>query len=230
MKLKTLSIILAAVVSQSVFAGGLQTMDMHSYSAKASKKYDHINWVTVDQIKDSLPAQPLNVGLDIDDTILFSSPVFYRGKQKYSPDSNDYLKNQAFWDEASTGWDEFSVPKKSAIELVTMHLKRGDTIYFITGRTAPTGHETLTETLRNLFPEEYRQQIQPVVFANGLEKQKQIHNDHISVFYGDADSDMTSAHQVGVEGIRFLRGAQSTYTPLPHAGKYGEKVLVNSNY
>lgn len=111
-----------------------------------------------------------------------------------------------------------------------MHLKRGDTIYFITGRTAPTGHETLTETLRDLFPEEYRQQIQPVVFANGLEKQKQIHNDHISVFYGDADSDMTSAHQVGVEGIRFLRGAQSTYTPLPHAGKYGEKVLVNSNY
>lgn len=230
MKLKTLPVVLAAVVAHSVFAGGQQTIDMHSYSSQAPEAYTHINWVTVDQIKQSLPSQPLNVGLDIDDTILFSSPVFYRGKQKYSPDSNDYLKNQKFWDEASTGWDKFSVPKKSAIKLVTMHLKRGDTIYFITGRTAPTGSETLTNTLRSLFPGEYREQIQPVVFANGLEKQQQIDHEHISIFYGDADSDITSAQQVGIEGIRFLRGAQSTYTPLPHAGRYGEKVLVNSNY
>lgn len=38
------------------------------------------------------------VGFDIDDTVLFSSPGFWRGKKTYSPDSDDYLKNPAFWE------------------------------------------------------------------------------------------------------------------------------------
>ncbi|MDN3702464.1 acid phosphatase AphA [Vibrio artabrorum] len=231
MKMKTtITIALTALFSVSAFASTHATMDMHSLSNQVSTQYPDIAWTTVDKIASELPEQPIVVGLDIDDTMLFSSPVFYYGKQKYSPDSFDYLKNQDFWNEASTGLDRFSIPKKSAVELVTMHLKHGDTVYFITGRTAPQGQETLTTTLRNIFPKQYKEQIKPVVFAGSLDKVQQLKMAKISQYYGDSDKDITSSREAGVKAIRFLRGAQTTYTPLPHAGKYGEEVLINSNY
>ena len=221
----------AGSAANAAVAKAPQTVDMYSASSALVQEYRDINWVSVADIEKSLPQKHVVIGLDIDDTMLFSSPVFYYGKNKYSPGSYDYLKNQDFWNEASTGLDrKFSIPKKSALELVNMHLKHGDTVYFVTGRTAPEGQETVTETIRNLFPEQYRAQIQPVVFAHGLEKVKQLKAARIEMFYGDADSDITSAQDAGIEGIRFLRGAQTTYTPLPHAGKFGEKVLMNSNY
>ena len=41
-----------------------------------------IHWVAVEQIAKSLDGlPPMAVGFDIDDTLLFSSPGFYRGKQ-----------------------------------------------------------------------------------------------------------------------------------------------------
>lgn len=232
MKKMLLGALLVVATTISYSATENQTMDMRTASKTALvKEYSKINWVTVSDIKETLPKSKIVVGLDIDDTMLFSSPVFHYGQQKYSPNGYDYLKNQDFWNEASTGLDrKFSIPKASAIELVTMHLERGDTVYFVTGRTAPEGKETLTETIRNIFPKEFRDQIQPVVFANGLEKAEQLKDAKISVFYGDADSDMTSAKDAGAEGIRFLRGAQTTYAPLPQAGKYGEKVLEGSNF
>ncbi len=52
------------------------------------------------------------VGFDIDDTVLFSSPGFWRGKT-FSPESEDYLKNPVFWEKMNNGWDEFSIPKRS---------------------------------------------------------------------------------------------------------------------
>ncbi|WP_153447753.1 acid phosphatase AphA [Vibrio algicola] len=207
------------------------SFDIHSYTQQAQSNYPDLNWVSVTDIKQSLPNHPINIGLDIDDTMLFSSPVFYYGQQKYSPGSNDYLNNQDFWNEASTGLDRFSIPKKSAVALVTMHLQHGDTVYFVTGRNAVTkGHETVTDTIRSIFPKQYRAQIQPVIFANGLEKETQLKQAKIQLFYGDADQDITSAQHIGIEGIRFLRGAQTTNIPMPHAGKFGEKVLENSNY
>ncbi|MYM57946.1 acid phosphatase AphA [Vibrio sp. OCN044] len=229
--MKTSTIIaLSSLFSVSVLANTPATLDMHTLSAQASTQYPDIKWTTVDKIASELPKHPINVGLDIDDTMLFSSPVFYYGKQKYSPDSFDYLKNQDFWNEASTGLDRFSIPKKSAIELVSMHLKHGDTVYFITGRTAPEGQETVTETLRNIFPKEFGKQIKPVIFAGSLDKVQQLKMAKIAQYYGDSDEDITSSREAGVKAIRFLRGAQTTYTPLPHAGKYGEEVLINSNY
>ena len=99
-----------------------------------------VNWVTVDDIRKSLEGvPPMTVSFDIDDTTLVSSPVFYYGKNKYSPDSNDYLKNQAFWDFASKGADAYSIPKASARALIDMHQERGDQVIFITGRTGPKG-------------------------------------------------------------------------------------------
>ena len=231
LKMKTSTIIvLSSLFSVSVLANTNATIDMHTLSKQALTHYSDISWTTVDKIASELPKHPINVGLDIDDTMLFSSPVFHYGKQKYSPDSFNYLKNQDFWNEASTGLDRFSIPKKSAVEIVSMHLKHGDTIYFITGRTAPQGQETITETLRNIFPKEYREQIQPVIFSGSLDKVKQLKTAKIAQYYGDSDEDITSSREAGAKAIRFLRGAQTTYTPLPQAGRYGEEVLIDSNY
>ncbi|MFR9719789.1 hypothetical protein ACL00X_10575 [Aeromonas diversa] len=45
-----------------------------------------VHWVSADQIAASLAGQPpMAVGFDIDDTRLFSSPGFYRGKHEFSP-------------------------------------------------------------------------------------------------------------------------------------------------
>lgn len=58
-----------------------------------------IHWVSVAQIENSLLGrEPFAVGFDIDDTVIFSSPGFWRGQRMYSPGSHDYLKNPAFWE------------------------------------------------------------------------------------------------------------------------------------
>lgn len=45
-----------------------------------------IHWVSVAQIENSLVGRPpMAVGFDIDDTVLFSSPGFWRGKKPFRP-------------------------------------------------------------------------------------------------------------------------------------------------
>lgn len=110
-----------------------------------------IHWVSVAQIENSLMGRPpMAVGFDIDDTVLFSSPGFWRGKKMYSPDSEAYLKNPEFWEKMNNGWDEFSIPKEVARALIAMHVKRGDSIYFVTGRSE-TKTETVSKTLQDDF-------------------------------------------------------------------------------
>ena len=80
-----------------------------------------IHWVSVAQIENSLLGHPpMAVGFDIDDTVLFSSPGFWRGQKNYSPNSQDYLKNPEFWEKMNNGWDEFSIPKEVARALIAM--------------------------------------------------------------------------------------------------------------
>ena len=60
------------------------------------KEKTDIRWVTVEEIAQSLENQPpMNVGFDIDDTILFSSPGFYSGMKKYSPGTFDFFSKLA---------------------------------------------------------------------------------------------------------------------------------------
>ncbi|MDX7889733.1 HAD family acid phosphatase [Aeromonas caviae] len=96
-----------------------------------------LHWVSVMQIARSLDGlPPMAVGFDIDDTLLFSSPGGYRGKLAFSPNGESCLKNPAFWEKMSNGWDAFSVPKEVGKALIAMHFPRGDHIYFVTGRSA----------------------------------------------------------------------------------------------
>ncbi|MEX6018480.1 acid phosphatase AphA [Providencia vermicola] len=192
-----------------------------------------IHWVSVEQIKNSLEGQaPMAVGFDIDDTVLFSSPGFYRGKLEYSPNDCSYLKNIEFWEKMNNEWDKFSMPKKVGIDLVQMHLKRGDTVYFITGRTK-TKTETVTKYVQEglKIPED---KMNPVIFAGdepGQNNKVSWMRDHkLKIYYGDADADIAAARELNIRGIRILRAANSSYQPLPKAGQFGEEVVINSEY
>ena len=127
-----------------------------SYSCTISKSENiqhenHINWLSLKEIKSSLQDhKKLNIGFDVDDTLLFSSSGFYRGQQKYSPHSLKYLKNKTFWQHINNDWSWFAIPKESAAKLIQLHLNRGDNLYFITGRPK-TKTEELTEVLKNDF-------------------------------------------------------------------------------
>ena len=192
-----------------------------------------IHWVSVAQIENSLLGRPpMAVGFDIDDTVLFSSPGFWRGQKTFSPGSEDYLKNPQFWEKMNNGWDEFSMPKEVARQLIAMHVKRGDSIWFVTGRSQ-TKTETVSKTLQDdfLIP---AANMNPVIFAGDKPgqntKTQWLQTKQIKVFYGDSDNDITAAREAGARGIRVLRAANSSYKPLPMAGALGEEVIVNSEY
>ncbi|PHM40199.1 acid phosphatase/phosphotransferase [Xenorhabdus mauleonii] len=192
-----------------------------------------IHWVSVEQIEESLKGQPpMAVGFDIDDTVLFSSPGFYRGKQEYSPNDQSYLKNPKFWEKMNNGWDKFSLPKQVGIELVQMHLKRGDNVYFITGR-AKTKTEAVTQYLQESLhiPAD---KMHSVIFAgddpNKNEKVSWMKNQKLKIYYGDADADIAAARELNIRGIRILRASNSSYQPLPKAGRFGEEVVIKSEY
>ncbi|PHM37914.1 acid phosphatase AphA [Xenorhabdus innexi] len=192
-----------------------------------------VHWVSVAQIEKSLQNKPpMAVGFDIDDTVLFSSPGFYRGQLEYSPNDNSYLKNPQFWEKMNNEWDKFSMPKQIGIDLVQMHLKRGDDIYFITGRT-----RTKTETVTKYLQEDLHipvNKMNSVIFAGddpGKNNKISWMKDHkLEIYYGDADADIAAARELNIRGIRILRASNSSYQPLPKAGKFGEEVVINSEY
>ena len=192
-----------------------------------------IHWISVEQLKKELEGKaPINVSFDIDDTVLFSSPCFYHGQQKYSPGKHDYLKNQDFWNEVNAGCDQYSIPKQIAIDLINMHQARGDQIYFITGRTAGD-KDGVTPVLQKAFN---IKDMHPVEFMGGRElttkynKTPSIIEHKVTIHYGDSDDDILAAKEAGVRGIRLMRAANSTYQPMPTLGGYGEEVLINSSY
>ena len=192
-----------------------------------------IHWISVDQLKKELEGKaPINVSFYIDDTVLFSSPCFYHGQQKYSPGKHDYLKNQDFWNEVNAGCDQYSIPKQIAVDLINMHQARGDQIYFITGRTAGD-KDGVTPVLQKAFN---IKDMHPVEFMGGRElstkynKTPGIIKHKVSIHYGDSDDDILAAKEAGIRGIRLMRAANSTYQPMPTLGGYDEEVLINSSY
>jgi acid phosphatase (class B) len=132
----------------------------------------------------------------------------------------------------NNGWDEFSIPKEVARALIAMHVKRGDSIYFVTGRSQ-TATETVSKTLQDdfLIP---AANMNPVIFAGDKEgqntKTQWLIDKQIKIFYGDSNNDITAAKEAQARPVRILRASNSTYRPLPQAGVYGEEVIVNSEY
>jgi acid phosphatase (class B) len=187
--------------------------------------------VTVEDIAQSLEREPrMNIGFDIDDTLLFSSPGYYYGQHKYSPGSEAYLIMEGFWNEMNNGLDRFSLPKECGRKLIELHKKRGDSIYFITARMG-TKTERVTEILAETFG---LKNPNKVIFTGSKlaenPKIRPIREYKIRIYYGDSDNDIKAALAAGIRAIRIMRAGNSTNKPLPKAGRLGEEVLMNSEY
>ncbi|MDN5278167.1 MAG: acid phosphatase [Clostridiales bacterium] len=217
MNFKRIRIVLAflMLVSLSVFARG--NFYYHS--------------ISIDEIEQSLPAKPIAVGFDVDDTVLFSSPGFYYGFENTDGinGTNKYgkrpLSNDKFWEDMNSQFDKFSIPKESARKVIEMHKNRGDRIYFVTARPE-TRKEILSKLLKKIF--NLPEGSPDTIFSGRTSKGVFIKKHNISLFYGDSDSDISEANEVGIRAIRFLRSVLSTNKSKYHPGMHGEAVLENS--
>lgn len=81
-----------------------------------------------------------------------------------------------------------------------MHVRRGDAIFFVTGRS-PTKTETVSKTLADNFHIPVTN-MNPVIFAGDKPgqntKSQWLQDKNIRIFYGDSDNDITAARDVGV--------------------------------
>jgi len=200
-------------------------------------KEDKINYVTAEIIINSLPKSPINVGFDIDDTILFSSPCFHKLSKDFAKEHNIQFQseealwyqikdNQDFWNKVAT-CDSYSLPKNSVIKILRMHQRRGDNIFFITARTAP--ETKYTDFLNNYLIEIIgnANKLHPVMYS--INKVAPIKNNNITLYYGDSDTDIEDALKAGAKPIRILRSSNSTLKVGYNLGKYQESVLNHSD-
>ncbi|MHC4548250.1 MAG: HAD family acid phosphatase [Planctomycetota bacterium] len=187
--------------------------------------------VTVEGIAASLPPEPIAVGFDVDDTLLFSAPGFHYGLHNADGPGganrygDDPLRNPAFWNDMNAQFDRFSLPKQAARRLIALHRRRGDRIYFITARPATEG-EHLSALLRRTFDVD----ASPVIFMGPRSKAIAIRSHGISLYYGDSDSDIQAAHEAGIRAIRLLRSPMSNHPRPPRPGAFGEEILADSEH
>ena len=191
-----------------------------------------VTYVTVDQIKATLPPAPVVAGFDIDDTVLFSSPGFYYGQFNHDGPrgTNRYGKpdkvwtSKMFWNDMNGKFDKFSIPKASAQDVILMHRQRGDTIVFITARNISKAN-----IMQRILAQTFCLQSPTVIFTNGNPKDSYIKNLKVKIYYGDSDSDITAADNANARPIRVLRSPLSTNkTSYSQVGQMGEEVLKDS--
>lgn len=161
----------------------------------------------------------ITVGFDVDDTLLFSSPLFHY-LLNYT---KLQLDEQKFWDEANK-LDVFSLSKKSVGDLLRFHMQRGDEVVIITKRTS-SRNEILSKILQKTFnlPSNVN-----VIFTNGEDKTPFIKSSKIDIYYGDSDGDITSAIGAGAKGVRILRAGNSDNTFEYAPGAFDEIILYDS--
>ncbi|NTU57784.1 MAG: acid phosphatase AphA [Chlorobiaceae bacterium] len=199
-------------------------------TSTACSSHQSIRYVTLDELKASLPANPVVAGFDIDDTVLFSSPGFHYGMTNHDgPDgTNKYgpnpLGSAAFWNDMNGNFDNFSLPKESGKALIAMHSSRGDKIIFITARDS-----SKASILPKIIMQDFRISAPDIVFTCNTPKKDFISSNHVGIYYGDADSDMEQAISANARPVRVKRSPLSNNrTSYQKVGGYGEEVLIDS--
>jgi acid phosphatase (class B) len=198
-------------------------------------------FITISELEKSLPAHPIIAVFDIDDTTLFTSGGFQWGANHYGNDivsagvsvregdlktDEDKRKFREFWTKMNNELDEYSVPKWIARELIELHKKRGDKIYFVTKRIN-TGSEHLTALLKEWFG---LPNLEPVIFTQREPKTPAFVKIHAQISYGDSDGDIRDSIAAGARPIRVMRARTSVNHEATHNGAFGEDVLVNSEF
>mgnify|MGYP001170690194 FL=1 len=167
-------------------------------------------------------AQPgiLNVGFDVDDTILFSRDVFLS-----LPDDKR--------DPVDYGWinshdKEFSLFITPTVELINYFHTNGHNVFFLTARPGTKGNilaEFLADELgfsirvnKNLFfsPKE------TIKGKRYTTKHRLMQRLKLDLYYGDADTDIIAALKAGVHPVRVVRHETSIV-------EYGSNYFGNTN-
>ena len=149
----------------------------------------------------------LNVGFDIDDTILFSRDVFQNiPENKKNPIDYSWVNEQD---------EKLSIFIEPTVELINYFSKNGHNLFFITARSGENG-ETLARFLsknldlkieknKNLF-------FCPSKKIDGIKhttKHLKMTSLKLDLYYGDADSDIIAALKADVHPIRVIRHKKS---------------------
>jgi acid phosphatase (class B) len=160
-------------------------------------------------ISSCLFAQPgiLKVGFDIDDTVLFSKPMFqYHFEERGLP--IDFA-----WINAHD--KDFSIPITPTIELIEYFKANGHRVYFITARPGENGEilaEFLTEVLGYTVQKDVDLFFMPKDTVNGIKytsKHRKMSELGLDLFYGDSDSDIIAALKAGIHPVRVVRNQES---------------------
>jgi len=218
---------------------GCSTVHSHGISQTTTGTKAH--FITLSQLEKSLPRTPIIAVFDIDDTTLFTSGGFQWGAKHYGNEivsagvsvregdfktDEDKRKFREFWTKMNNELDEYSVPKWIARELIELHKKRGDKIYFVTKRIN-TGSEHLTALLNDWFD---LPNLEPVIFTQREPKTSAFIKIHAQISYGDSDGDIRDSIAAGARPIRVMRARTSVNHEPTHNGAFGEDVLINSEF
>ena len=156
----------------------------------------------------------LNVGFDIDDTVLFSRDVFLN-----LPEDK---RNPTDWGWINSHDKDYSLLMTPTIDLIHFFHNNGHNIFFITARSKPKGKNLanfLTDKL--MFPVEVNKNLffSPKETIKGTRyttKQRIMKRLRIDIFYGDADTDMIAALKAGVHPVRVVRHKASIVSYGPN--------------
>ena len=160
----------------------------------------------------------LNVGFDIDDTILYSRYTFEKAP-KHSEGGSDF------------GWvnshdRDYSMVIKPVVDLLHYFTTNGHNVYLITARQEENG-ERLAEFLTDQLGIEF--EVGRNLFFSGSEKidGKKYTTKHrvmayldLDIYYGDADSDIIAALKAKVHPVRVVRHISSVKS-------YGDSYFGN---
>lgn len=166
--------------------------------------------------KSVAPLQSINVGFDVDDTLLFSTPAF-----KKATESGAAEYSEEWWTIVNKSDEGNSIVKKVAEKILNEHKQKGDGIFAITARDK-AGSDVLKGYLNKTFGLKKEH-----IFCTHRKTEK-IKELNIKIFYGDSDSDITAAQEAGAKGIRILRSSKSSYKGKYHPGEFGEEIIPNS--
>jgi acid phosphatase (class B) len=234
----SLAVLLISIGAFGPLAGCSTQPGQHmAVSATGTK----VHFIKLSDLQKSLPPAPIVAVFDIDDTTLFTSGGFQWGTKHYGNDivsagvsvregdlktDEDKRRFREFWTKMNNELDEYSVPKWIARELIELHKKRGDKIYFVTKRIN-TGNEHLTALLKEWFG---LPNLEPVIFTQREPKTSAFLKIHAQISYGDSDGDIRDSIAAGARPIRVIRARTSVNHEPTHNGAFGEDVLINSEF
>ncbi len=166
---------------------------------------------------DQPPSEIQEVGFDLDDTLVFSTPAFEQGFDRAGePFSRE------FWGIVNTSDAQHSCIKPATAERVREHRKKGRELYVITARK-PTNSQAVRRFVELEFgiPRDH-------VYFEPDDKTERLKTLDIDIYYGDSDSDIKDAQEADIRAIRIQRNPKSDYDEKYTPGKFDEKVLNNT--